>query len=164
MRTAPPLVTAFLAFVVAACGKGAAAPVGEACDLKTTGPLIGYSYDVAPPAAPTGGAIDDGVYDLVKIVDHGKASGPESSDQAPAFRWALQFTTDDRSPNHVEGQLLVAIDLPPANKCETARFALVGTELRSLTKVSKLESQSYSATADGLVLETKGVSYVFHKR
>ena len=162
MRT--PFVVASIVVVAVACGRGAASPAAGECDLKTTGPLVGYSYDVTPQPAATGGAIEDGVYDLVKIIDHGKASGPESSDQAPAFRWALRFMADDHSPSHVEGRLLSAIDLPPANGCDDGRFATVGTELRAVSKKPKIETEPYSATPDGFVVLSKGTTYVFHRR
>jgi len=158
------LPSLLLALGVSSCGRGAAAPGAGDCDLAAVGPLIGYSYDLAPPAAASGGTIEDGTYDLTQIIEHGKASGPSSSNTAPAFRWALRFTTDERSPNHAEGRMVMAINLPPASTCDGGRFATIGTELRTLSKKPELGSEQYSATPDGVTILTKGTTYVFHRR
>lgn len=152
--------------VVVACNSGApaAVPNQPGCDLTTTGPLIGYTYDAATPA-PTGGAIADGTYDLEKIIDHQRVSVAWSSNSAPAFRWSIRFTTEERSPNHAEGHLETAIDIPPANKCESGRFATIDTSLRTLTKTRpELEEIKYAVTPAGLLLLTSGTTYVFRRR
>ena len=150
-----------------ACGSGGSEPLApaQACDLVTVGPLIGYSYQTMAQPAATGGKIADGVYDLTQIVEHDKASGAWSSNNAPAFRWSIRFTAQERSPNHAEGLVTSAIDLPPAHACDPGRFATVDTDLRMLTKAHpELNVERYAVTPDWLMLLSKGETYVFRQR
>ena len=151
----------------ASCQSASAPPATgsvDTCGLSTVGPLIGYSYQTMPPAVADGGPIADGVYDLVQMVDHGRASGPWSSNEAPALRMAFRFTTEERSTNHSEGSLVSAMDVPPAHYCEPARFATIEHELRGLRHDNEFSSTPYAATRDTVMLVYPHATFVFRRR
>ena len=129
------------------------------------GPLIGYSYQTMPRPVATGGAIADGTYDLVQMVDHAKSTGAWSSNEAPALRMTFRFTTEDRSSNHTEGSLVSALDIPPILGCEAGRFATVEHELRGLrARDSEVSSTPFATTPDGLLLLFPRATFVFRRR
>ena len=170
MRFSPLLAALVVVVSAAGCQSTSSPPAvasnsATACGLSTVGPLIGYSYRTTPLPIASGGPIPDGTYDLVQMVDHVKTTGPWSSNEAPALRMAFRFTTEERSPNHTEGKLDAAVDIPPAQGCEPGRFATIGNELRGLrARNSELSSTPYSATPDGFVLMFEHGTYVFRRR
>jgi hypothetical protein len=131
---------------------------------------VGYSYANASPEPFLAGPITDGTYDLVKIVRHSSETGPWSSGQMPAFRWALRFTTTETSSNHTSGILHSAAEIPPNVACGGTRFATFQTELRVTGGVKGIESLAYSARGDTLSLfQADGdggtpITYVFQRR
>jgi len=158
-----PAVVCVLA--CASGGRGSRAPGQERCDLTTRGPLIQYSYQTTQVPGARGGVIEDGVYDLTRMVDSQGPSGDGSSDPGPAHRWALRFTTDERSQNHSEGAVMMVVDLPPARQCYTGRFATVDTQLRMQTAPRRdLSVQDYTATPGGLMIFSDDITYVFQRR
>jgi len=91
--------------------------------------------------------------------------GPWTSNNAPAFRWAIRFTTEERSPNLAQGRLSSVLNIPPAVRCDLGRFATMELKLRTQTQARpELNSESYTATPDGLMLMTQGMTYVFRRR
>src|SRR5689334_17901601 len=151
IRLAPVLLAAF-AFT--GCGGGSSSPPppanaggagggGGACGVGFQGPLIGYSYQPPPPPAAQGGALVDGTYDLVQIVKHTNTPGQWSSNNAPAFRWVMRFTTRERSPNHTSGDVAGGVEIPPSVQCNSVRFATFGTELRNEGGDKGIESHLY---------------------
>ena len=116
------------------------------------GPLIGYSYRNVPPEPALAGRVQDGTYDLVEIVRHTPEQGPWSSDMAPAFRWAMRFSTTETSSNHAAGVLASSVDLPPATDCHVTRFATFQHELRVAGGPKGMDSVAYTARGDTLVL------------
>ena len=168
MRFSPHVLAATIFTLGCNSGTSAtpAASGADTCDLLTRGPLVGYSYQTMPRQTAAGGAVSDGIYDLVQIVDHTKASGEWSSNNAPAFRWALRFAAEERAADHTEGSMMTAIDLPPARGCELGRFATVGTQFRTqTTRHPELNAEAYTATPDGALLILKdGVTFVFRRR
>ena len=158
-----PAVVCVLA--CASGGRGSVAPGQERCDLTTRGPLIQYSYQTSQVPSARGGVIKDGIYDLTRMVDHQGPPGDGNSDPGPAHRWALRFTTDERSQNHSEGALMMVVDLPPARQCYTGRFATVDTQLRTQTAPRHdLSVQDYTATPGGLMIFADDITYVFRRR
>ncbi len=140
------------------------------CEIANIGPLVGYSYRNIPPPPALAGPLRDGTYDLVEIVTHTSDSGPWSSNQAPAFRWAMRFSTTERSPNHTEGILAATVDLPPSVACNVTRFATFQRELRVEGGSKGIESVAYTAQGDVLtftLLNGDGgdaQTYVFRRR
>jgi hypothetical protein len=77
----------------------------------------------------------------------------------------MRFTTEEHATTHTEGQLVSAIDLPPALACDMGRFATIGTQLRTITKAHpEFNAEEYSASNDGLLLLVKRLTYVFKRR
>ena len=116
-RLGPLVVGALLSVACASpatSNRPQALPVPAGCEIGPQGPLIGYSYQNTAPPLPQGGGLADGIYDLVQIIKYTPTSGPSSSNMAPAFRWAMRFATQERSPNHTEGQASAAVEIPPA--------------------------------------------------
>ena len=161
-----PLLVA-LSVVGSGCAGGAPAPAAPGgCEIAPVGPLIGYTYQPSAAPPPQGGPIVDGVYDLVEAVVYGKASGPWSSDQAPAVRLAMKLTTEDRAAGP-QGRVVMSMNLPPALECQTGRFAAIGAEIRTQTtgSHSKLESNAYTTGPDTLtVFQRANHTYVFRRR
>lgn len=115
------------------------------------GPLVGYSYrNVLPPPA-LAGAIEDGTYDLVEILNHTAEAGQWSSGMAPAFRWTMRFSTQETSPNHAAGILASSVDLPPSVACNVTRFATFQRELRVEGGDKGIDSVAYTAHGDSLM-------------
>lgn len=170
MRLSPLLVVLVVVVSATGCQSANSAPVAAGssatvCGLTTVGPLIGYSYQTTPMPVASGGPIPDGTYDLVQVVNHQQTAGPWSSNEAPALRMAFRFTTEERSPNHAEGRVDAAVDIPPAQRCEPGRFATIGNELRGLrARNNEFSSTAYSATPDGFLLLFEHGSYVFRRR
>jgi len=170
MRVHHAIFAVVLGAATAGCHSASSPPASsgtsaQTCGLSTVGPLIGYSHRTTPLPVASGGAIPDGTYDLVQMVDHLRETDPRRSNEAPALRMAFRFTTEERSPNHTEGSLDAAVDVPPAQRCERGRFATVGQELRGLrARNNELSSTAYSATPDGFILLFEHGAYVFRRR
>jgi len=116
------------------------------------------------------GPIADGIYDLVKIVRHTPETGPWSSGQMPAFRWALLFATTETSSNHTSGIVHSAAEIPPNVACGGSRFATFQKELRVAGGVKGIESVGYTAHGNMLaIVKPDGdggtpLTYVFQRR
>jgi len=140
------------------------------CQVANVGPLIGYSYRNVPPPPALAGAVQDGTYDLVEIVTHTPDAGRWTSDMAPAFRWAMRFSTTETSSNHTAGILASSVDLPPAVACNVTRFATFQRELRVEGGDKGIDAVAYTAQGDSLMftkMDGDGgdpQTYVFRRR
>lgn len=142
----------FLLTFFAACAPRAGSPGDTGvCGAVNDGPLVKLTVDRRPAPLPSGGTIEDGVYDLVSMV--ATEGDPErDSAQTWGLRLQMRFVTDQRSSDHFEGRVVSVGGPIPETSCEVGRFAGLGSTLRFTGVKERVNGMRYSARGNELIL------------